>query len=92
MSLGGGGSCHFRVPHQLGWQWQQMSEGWAEKAKQAYLPWSRLEREGKASVTTSAQPVGERSAQSRDTKGRQGDLCVVEPVAGGLLWKSNQHL
>lgn len=85
MSPGGRGSCHFGVPHQLGWQWQQMSEGWAEKARQAYLPWSRLERKGKASATTSAQPVRERSAQSRDTKGRQRDLCAVGPVAGGLL-------
>lgn len=53
--------------------------------RQAYLPWSRLEREGKASATTSAQPVGGRSAQSRDTKGRHGDLCAVGPMAGGLL-------
>lgn len=69
----------------VGSEWQQMSEEWAEKARQAYLSWSRLEREGKASATPSEQPVGERSAQSRDTKGRQGDLCAVGPAAVVLL-------
>ena len=47
-----------------------------------------LDREGKA------QPAGERSSRPSKEMSRAGreTWCAVRSVAGGLLWKPNQHL
>lgn len=55
-----------------------------------------LEREDKTSAVPSAQPAGERPSQPSQEMPRAGREMGVRSallrVAGGLLWKPNQHL
>ena len=55
-----------------------------------------LEGEDKTSAAPSAQPAGERSSQPSQDMPRGGRETSVRSaplgVAGGLLWKPNQHL